>query len=320
VTKYDLHVEGYHTPLTAEEIAELFRGGRLRRSDKCREVGAREWRTIDELFPLLKYDLSGGTSGAPPTSRRRNKSALDGSDEPGDVNRPISSALKAGWICFGIGLAISWFFPFGHAFFSVALITAVVAMCTHQVNRGLALLVSSFVGSGVCALIFFALVLGTIGMAAAPAIRKADADMRKMQFRQTTALNQVTQTTTQLQSNLSAIATQPALPSFSSTPSARFVGNTTFDQHRQHELAMAQQRQADAHKAADQRKRDQNVWEAERQRDQIRAKEQRLQQLQNSIDSKDRLIREINGYNGNPKIFQEQRDTLLREKAKLQGY
>lgn len=314
--KYDLHVEGYHTPVTAEQIAELFRGRRLRRSDKCREVGAREWRTIDELFPLLKYDSSGSVSGAPPSSRGRITSAFDGSDEAGDVRRPISSALKAGWICFGIGLAISWFFPLGHAFFSVALITAVVAMCTHQVNRGLALLVSSFVAIGLCTAVFFTLV----GIAAAPAIRQAEADLRKMEAAQTAALNQITQTTAHLQSNLSAVATQLAAPSFPSTPSTPFVRNSTFDQLRQHELAMANQRQADAQKAADQRKRDQNVWDAERQRDQIRAKEQRLQQLQNSIDSKDRLIREINGYNGNPKIFQDQRDSLLKEKAKLQGY
>jgi hypothetical protein len=250
----------------------------------------------------------------------RITSAFDGSDESGDVRCPISSALKAGWICFGIGLAISWFFPLGHAFFSVALITAVVAMCTHQVNRGLALLISSFIASGLCALIFFTLVIGTIGMAAAPAIRQADADLRKMQAAQTAALNQITQTTTQLQSNLSTIATQSALPSLSNTPPTPFAGSATFDQYRQHELAMAQQRQAEAQKAADQRRRNQNVWDAERQRDQIRAKEQRLQQLQNSIDSKDRLIREINGYNGNPKMVQEQRDSLLKEKAKLQGY
>ena len=318
--KYDLHVEGYHTPLTAEQIAELFRGRRLRRSDKCREVGAREWRTIDELFPLLKYDSSGSVSGAPPASGGRIRSAFDGSDEFGDVKRPISSALKAGWICFGIGLAISWFFPFGHAFFSVALITAVVAMCTHQVNRGLALLISSFVASGLSALIFFTLVIGTIGMAAAPAIRQANADLRKMQAAQTAALNQVTQTTTQLQPNLSTIATRSALPSLSYRPPTQFAGSATFDQYRQHELAMAQQRQADAQKAADQRKRDQNVWEAERQRDRIKAKKQQLHELQNSIDSNDRLIRWMNEHNANPKHWQERRDYLLKEKAKLQGY
>jgi cell division protein FtsB len=236
------------------------------------------------------------------------------------VKRPISSALKAGWICFGIGLAISWFFPFGHAFFSVALITAVVAMCTHQVNRGLALLISSFVASGVSALIFFTLVLGTIGMAAAPAIRQADSELRKMQAAQTAALNQITQTTTQLQSNLSTIAAQPALPSLSNAPPAPFARSATFDQYRQHDLAMAQQRQVDAQKAADQRKRDQNVWEAERQRDRINAKEQHLKYLQDGIDRNDRLIRWMNEHNVDPRMYQDRRDSLLKEKAKLQGY
>ena len=36
---YDVVVEGYDKPLTAEQIAELFRKGRLRRTDGCREVG-----------------------------------------------------------------------------------------------------------------------------------------------------------------------------------------------------------------------------------------------------------------------------------------
>ena len=314
MTKYDLHVEGYHTPLTAEHIAELFRGGRLRRSDKCREVGAREWRTIDELFPLLKYDSSGSTSGAPPTSRGRIKSAFDGSDQPADVNRPISSALKAGWICFGIGLAISWFFPFGHVFFSVALITAVVAMCTHQVNRGLALLISSFVASGMCALIFFTLVLGTIGMAAAPAIRKADADIRKMQARQTAALNQITQTTTQLQSNLAAINTQSASLPFSSTPSAPVFGSRTFDQQRQHDLAMAQQRQVDAQKAADQRQREQNIREAERQRDLSRAREEQRQRLQSSVDWWDKQVRDTRLRGGDFRWLEAQREQAWKQK------
>ena len=62
---YDLLVEGYHTPLTASEIAERFHAGRLLRDDPCKEVGKTAWRTIDELFPLLKYDSSAGmTAGS----------------------------------------------------------------------------------------------------------------------------------------------------------------------------------------------------------------------------------------------------------------
>jgi hypothetical protein len=58
---------------------------------------------------------------------------------------------------------VSWFFRFGNVFFSVALITAVVAMCTHQVNRGLILLLSSFCAIALCAFVFFALVVARSG-------------------------------------------------------------------------------------------------------------------------------------------------------------
>ena len=273
----------------------------------------REWRTLDELFPLLKYDSSGSTAGVRPASRGRFKTAFDGSDDSGD-QRSISSALKAGWICFGIGLATSWFFPLGHAFFSVAIITAVVAMCTHQVNRGLALLVSSFVAIALCTAVFFALV----GIAAAPAIRQADADLRKMEAAQTAALNQITQTTAQLQSNLTAIATQPVLPASSSTPSARFVGNATFNQHRQHELAMAQQRQADAQKAADDRQRQQAVREAERQRDRANAKEQDRQRLQSSVDWWDQQVKQARLRGCDFRWLETQREDAWRRKQEFE--
>ena len=53
---YDLDVKGYHTPLTREQIAELFHAGRVDRHHPCKLTTKSEWRTIDELFPLLKYD------------------------------------------------------------------------------------------------------------------------------------------------------------------------------------------------------------------------------------------------------------------------
>lgn len=55
---YDILAEGFHTPLTAVEIADLFRAGRLGRNDPCKSVAKKDWRTVDELFPLLKYDTS----------------------------------------------------------------------------------------------------------------------------------------------------------------------------------------------------------------------------------------------------------------------
>jgi hypothetical protein len=41
------------------QIAELFQSGRLRRDHRCKHVAQEEWRTIDELFPLLKYQSAG---------------------------------------------------------------------------------------------------------------------------------------------------------------------------------------------------------------------------------------------------------------------
>ncbi len=52
---YDVMAEGFHTPLTREEIAELYQSGRIRRDSPCKLAVKLEWRTIDEVFPLLKH-------------------------------------------------------------------------------------------------------------------------------------------------------------------------------------------------------------------------------------------------------------------------
>jgi len=59
VNLYDVMADGYHTPLTKTQIAELFHAGRLGRDQPCKQVEKKDWRTIDELFPLLKYNSSG---------------------------------------------------------------------------------------------------------------------------------------------------------------------------------------------------------------------------------------------------------------------
>ena len=56
---YDVLANGYHSPLTKTQIAELFHAGRLRRDHRCKHVTRKEWQTIDELFPLLKYQSAG---------------------------------------------------------------------------------------------------------------------------------------------------------------------------------------------------------------------------------------------------------------------
>lgn len=88
-----------------------------------------------------------------------------------------SSAVKAGWICLLLGFCTFWIFGFGFVFFSVTIILAVVAMCTNQVKQGILLLVSSFASIALCALIFFAVVVGTVGVAA----KKASDDLKRQQ-------------------------------------------------------------------------------------------------------------------------------------------
>ena len=62
---YEVSGTVFHTPLSGGEIAKLFRAGQLGREAKCKAVDAQRWRTVDELFPLLKYDTCAvGGSGA----------------------------------------------------------------------------------------------------------------------------------------------------------------------------------------------------------------------------------------------------------------
>src|ERR1041384_3062105 len=53
---YEVLAPGYHSPLTEDQIAELFQAGRIGRHHRCKQVRHKEWRTVDELFPLLKYE------------------------------------------------------------------------------------------------------------------------------------------------------------------------------------------------------------------------------------------------------------------------
>jgi hypothetical protein len=55
MTLYDILQDGFHTPLTEAQISELFQAGRLNRHTRCKPAGTSQCRTIDELFPLLKY-------------------------------------------------------------------------------------------------------------------------------------------------------------------------------------------------------------------------------------------------------------------------
>ena len=86
---------------------------------------------------------------------------------------PKSSAVMAGWICVAIGFGTFWIFGLGFAFFSIAMVCAVVAMCTNQVQRGLILLLSSFASLAICAVIFFVAIFGALFGAFGLAAQKA---------------------------------------------------------------------------------------------------------------------------------------------------
>jgi hypothetical protein len=70
VILYDLGLKGYHTPLTREQIAELFCAGCVDRHHPCKPTAKSDWRTIDELFPLLKYDSASYLTPSIDDSRR----------------------------------------------------------------------------------------------------------------------------------------------------------------------------------------------------------------------------------------------------------
>ena len=314
---YELLIEGYHTPLLATEVAALFRAGRLRRNDPCREVGREHWRTLDELFPLLKYDSS---EVATSFSGARQESALKISDVPHAGVRPLTSALKAGWVCFGIALSVSWFFPLGNAFFSIAIITAVVAMCTHQVNRGLVLLLASFAGLALCMLIFFTLVVGVIGAAALPVIKRVNADITRLQKAQPQSLSQISAVNQQMPSVLSIMAPPAAprsgYPANSSLSGLSASRSAAGDQEWQRALTGTRAAgEAENRAAADQAQRQRNVREAERQRDLTRAREEQAQRLQKSIDWWDAQVTSRRAEGRDWQWVAEQRDAAIRQKA-----
>ncbi len=310
VKYYDLDVDGYHAPLNDGQIADLFAAGRLRKADPCRELGARAWRTLDEVFPLLKYDARGSVRSARARSEGLvTPSVLDRSDEAGDRIRPMTSALKAGWICFGLGMSVAWFFPFGHGFFSIAIITAVVAMCTHQVNRGLALLLTSVAGIAISILLFLTMVVGAVGLAAGPQIKQANADLKRMRIAQEQAANQFANVSRQFQSTAPAV--NPAR--FAVSPSLQ-VNQTVANRQQAHQAALARVSEATRLAEADRAQRARNVREAERQRDAAHARDKEFERLQKSVEFWDKQVRDYRSAGRDWRWVDEQRDAALRQR------
>ena len=81
-----------------------------------------------------------------------------------------TSAAKAGWICIGLGILTFWT-GIGLMFFSIAIILAMVSMCTFQIREGIAILISA-VGSVILILLLTILLFGNVISAAAKAVEE----------------------------------------------------------------------------------------------------------------------------------------------------
>lgn len=177
--KYDVRINGQdRRNLSEEEVADLFGRGFVKRETPCKVTGTNDWRDVNEFFPTLKYLPVGAPirirEPAAPASR------IDVDFEHDERRKPaLTSALKAGWVCFGLGLAIAWIFPPAFLFYSIALTMAIVAMVTHQVNKGLALLLITFVGMGTSAFISLMLAVGLFAAAVAPVVAKAEKNVEE---------------------------------------------------------------------------------------------------------------------------------------------
>jgi hypothetical protein len=135
--------------LGEEEIAQLMRSGQIDRHSPCTLSGSGQSRTVDDVLPLLKWQArsSLGLFPAAPQNRASNPR------HPASAPPAGASPIRAGWICFGLGLGIAWIFSLAHVFYSVAIVLAVVALCRHSPRHGLTLLICSLLGIGISAAI-----------------------------------------------------------------------------------------------------------------------------------------------------------------------
>ena len=305
VKSYDLLVDGYHTPLTSAHIAALFRSGRLRKNDPCKEVGKDQWRTLDELFPLLKYDSSRVSE---------SKEAAPLACRDSSVSRPMTSAIKAGWICFAIGMFLSWFYPAAAFFFGLTIVTAIVAMCTHEINAGLKLLFSAI--GGVAFSILMTLGTFVTFFAGIVALAKGSQEAHlKAAFKMPAS-----------SSHVASVSPQPSAPSIQKPVSSLYSAPANLIQIPQ--VNFTAQSRSSADKASpllpanqietDRVRQREAIRQAEQQRDRINAKGRRVEQLQKALESAEDQIRKIRAYGGDESFFVKQRDQLVRQKWDLQ--
>ena len=55
--KFVLNLSGYASePMTLRDVRKLYQEGSVSRHTPCRARGAEAWSTIDDTFPMLKYE------------------------------------------------------------------------------------------------------------------------------------------------------------------------------------------------------------------------------------------------------------------------
>jgi hypothetical protein len=82
-------------PYSDSQVAQMFADARVNRYTPCRRVEDKDWKTVDDYLPTLKY----GTQLPPPTPTRISSSAVavTGADQRiaiADIDIPFSSILK----------------------------------------------------------------------------------------------------------------------------------------------------------------------------------------------------------------------------------
>jgi hypothetical protein len=70
---YNVLADRHRAPLTKTQIGDLFHAGLLGLNQACKQVEEEGWRTIDELFPLLRYETPTRRSLYQPTDVHGSK-------------------------------------------------------------------------------------------------------------------------------------------------------------------------------------------------------------------------------------------------------
>ncbi len=71
-----MKASGFQGPLNAREIKQLYRSGIFGPRQPCKPRQEATWRTIDEIFPLLKYEAEAPPLRFGETARFRVKAPL----------------------------------------------------------------------------------------------------------------------------------------------------------------------------------------------------------------------------------------------------